>query len=134
MIKFVCLTYKELLQKFLGGRGTSAHSLNQQFFVTIFEQCNSTLGKSLMKPLLKYILPKGNADIDSEASGIEEKKANVPLQARSQHQRLLALEIFNSLVKSAQKNEELKKVLGQKDSIEVLTNVLITLVKTANSW
>lgn len=83
MIKFVCFTYKELLKKFLGGRGTSAHSLNQQFFTTIFEECNATLGKSLMKPLLKYILPKGNADIDSEASGTEEKKSSAPLQARS---------------------------------------------------
>ena len=79
LVKFVCFTYQELLQKFLGGRGSSAHSLNQQFFTTIFEECNSTLGKSLMKPHLKYILPKGNSDLDSEASGAEEKKANTPL-------------------------------------------------------
>lgn len=29
MVKYVCFTYKELLKKFLGGRGVSLHSLNQ---------------------------------------------------------------------------------------------------------
>ena len=37
MIKFVCFTYKELLKKFLGGRGTSSHCLNMQFWTQIFE-------------------------------------------------------------------------------------------------
>ena len=57
MNKFVSFCYKELLKKFLGGRGASAHSLNQQFFYRIFEECDFSLGKSLIKPLLRYILP-----------------------------------------------------------------------------
>lgn len=99
MIKYVGFTYQELLKKFLGGRGASSHSLNQQFFVKIFEECNSYLGKSLMKPLLRYLLPKGASEeklADSEVSGHEPEKQG----ARSQHQRLLAIEIFNSLVKA----------------------------------
>ena len=44
MVKFISFTYKELLRKFLGGRGTSAHCLNQQFFSRIFQECNAKLG------------------------------------------------------------------------------------------
>lgn len=79
MIKFVAFTYKELLKKFLGGRGTSAHSLNQQFFTRIFEECNFKLGSSLIKPLLRYLLPSNQtADdklADSEMSVGDENKA-----------------------------------------------------------
>lgn len=60
MVKFVAMTYKELLKKFLGGRGASAHALNQQFFTRVFEECNSKLGSSLVKPLLRYVLPAGS--------------------------------------------------------------------------
>ena len=66
MVKFVCFTYKELLKKFLGGRGTSAHCLNMQFWTQIFEQCSSDLGNSLIKPLLRYLLPNSRSgDIES---------------------------------------------------------------------
>ena len=125
MTKFVGFTYQELLKKFLGGRGASSHSLNQQFFVKVFEECNAYLGKSLMKPLLRYLLPQGATEeklADSEVSGHETEKSG----ARSQHQRLLAIEIFNSLVKAAQKNPELLKVLGQ--NLELITSVLITVL------
>jgi hypothetical protein len=84
MLKFVAFTYQELLKKFLGGRGASSHSLNQQFFVKIFEECDYHLGKSLMKPLLRYLLPAGSTDeklADSEISGIDGEKSG----ARSQH-------------------------------------------------
>jgi hypothetical protein len=109
MIKFVVFTYVQLLKKFLGGRGASLHSLNQQFFTRIFEECDAKLGISLMKPLLRYLLPSQKERKDSleskladdiEMSGAEvEKKDNST--SRSNHQRLLAIDIFNSLVKAS---------------------------------
>lgn len=111
MMKFVVFTYVQLLKKFLGGRGASLHSLNQQFFTRIFEECDAKLGISLMKPLLRYLLPSQKERKDSleskladdvEMSGAEaevEKKDNS--SSRSNHQRLLAIEIFNSLVKAS---------------------------------
>jgi len=139
MVKFVSFTYKELLKKFLGGRGASAHSLNQQFFTRIFEECNYKLGSSLMKPLLRYLLPNVSGSsatedklVDSELSvGGGDDKAN-KLQARSNHQRLLAIEIFNSLVKSSQKNAQL--MLALSNSIDLISGVLVTLLKTSDSW
>lgn len=73
--KFVTFTYKELLKKFLGGRGASAHCLNQQFFQRIFEECHPKLSLSLMKPILRYLLPtvgdhdKGLAESDMSNGG-----------------------------------------------------------------
>jgi ATP-dependent Lon protease len=61
-------------------------------------------------------------------SGQEPDKAG----ARSQHQRLLAIEIFNSLVKAAQKNKELLKVLGS--NLDLITSVLITVLQKSDSW
>jgi len=61
-----------------------------------------------MKPLLRYVLPdiKGERSKsleslkESEHSGAEAEKEN-KTNARSNHQRLLAIEIFNSLVKAS---------------------------------
>lgn len=114
MVKFVCFTYKQLLQKFLGGRGTSSHCLNMQFWTQIFEQCSSDLGQSLIKPLLRYLLPNAKSN-EIESSGEVSRRgsfddlgieanADKKKQSRSNHQRLLAIEIFNSLVKASQKN------------------------------
>ena len=134
MVKFVSFTYKELLQKFLGGRGASAHSLNQQFFCQIFEECNSKLGQSLMKPLLRYLLPGTTTDdklADSEATDLMpgEKKAG---GARSNHQRLLAVEIFGSLVKAAGKNPELEAALFS--NITLISGVLTQVLKSSDQW
>jgi len=91
--KFVTFTYRELLKKFLGGRGAPAHCLNQQFFQRIFEECNSSLSQRLIKPLLRYILPTANASelnlADSEMSVSEAPvDKNSKMQSRSNHQRL----------------------------------------------
>ena len=40
LVKFVAFTYKQLIMKYLGGRGTSNKSLNPQFFSKVFEHCN----------------------------------------------------------------------------------------------
>ena len=50
--KLVAFTYKELLTKYLGGRGSSNKCLNPAFFARIFEHCNASLTKSLIKPVL----------------------------------------------------------------------------------
>lgn len=126
MVKYVCFTYKELLKKFLGGRGVSLHSLNQQFFTRIFEECNSNLGQSLIRPLLVYILPVKSTD--NVESGEEEKTEG----SRSNQQRLLAIEIFNSLVKASGQNKDLLKVLDA--NLEKISAVIITLTKTSDSW
>ena len=74
LVKFVAFTYKELLMKYLGGRGTTNKCLNPQFFARVFEHCNSSLTKSLIKPLLKYLLPGQKASRkDSAESGTDAK-------------------------------------------------------------
>lgn len=132
MQKFVIMTYKELLKKFLGGRGASAHSLNQLFFAQIFMECNYKLGQSLMKPLLRYLLPStgaGEVNLgESEASEGNKDKTN----ARSNHQRLLAIDIFNTLVKSAHKNTELLNCLI--NNIELIADVLVSVLKCSDTW
>jgi len=142
MVKFVNITYKELLRKYLGGRGAPSHCLNQQFFTTIFEECNAKLGSSLLNPLLKFILPctkekKWSFDLgepDSEMSGVDsahhEKKSST--EARSNHQRLLAIEILNSMVRASAKNEGLLIALTK--NLDIISRVLVTVVKTSDSW
>ena len=103
MKNFVVFTYKELLKKFLGGRGASLHCLNQSFFKRIFEECDSELGLRLMKTLLRYFLlsiknAKGqeaeteNKLLDSEMSGADSETADktspTKTASRSNHQRL----------------------------------------------
>jgi hypothetical protein len=135
--KFVIFTYRELLKKFLGGRGAPAHALNQQFFQRIFEECNFKLSQGLMKPLLRYLLPNMDsadsnlADSEVSASDFAGEKGT-KLQARSNHQRLQAIEIFNSLVKSAQKNSDLLKCL--ENNTKLISDVLVTVVKTSDTW
>ena len=83
-----------------------------------------------MKPLLRYLMPTGSEMeskiIDSEVSAGGEEKA------RSQHQRMLAIEIFSSLVKASQKNQELLSVLAK--DLDLITSVLLTVVQTSDSW
>jgi len=62
-------TYKELLAKYLAGRGASAHALNQQFFQRIFEE--TSLGHRLLMPLLKYILPSS-----AKSNGLPEESGD----------------------------------------------------------
>ena len=91
-----------------------------------------------MKPLLRYFLP--NADVGSSALAESEvsaneaspEKNNNKLQARSNHQRLVAFEIFSSMVKSSAKNEDLLKAL--QSQILLISDVLCTVVKTSDSW
>jgi hypothetical protein len=61
-----------------------------------------------------------------------EANADKKKQSRSNHQRLLAIEIFNSLVKSSQKNSNLLKALGQ--NLDLITQVSITVLQTSDSW
>ena len=103
MKNFVIFTYKELLKKFLGGRGAPVHCLDQSFFKRVFEECDGELGLRLMKTLLGYFLlsvknVKGqaaetdNKQLDSEMSGADSEAANqtspTKTASRSNHQRL----------------------------------------------
>jgi len=145
LIKFVAFTYQELMKKYLGGRGASAHCLNQQFFLRIFEQSNTALAKSLIKPLLKYLLPGVKPDqastevegrlADSEMSGLEEEKGQSnsrQLNSRSNHQRLQAIEIFTCLVKASQSNKHLLAALAAQ--LDLIGQVMVIIVKSADSW
>lgn len=120
--------------KYLGGRGTSNKCLNPQFFAKVFEHCNSSLSKSLIKPLLKYLLPgqkSGKKDeegtaklLESEASGMDSGDSGSPsknkLTSRSNHQRLQAIEIFLQMIRVAQTtNKTLLSTLG--DNIGLIT-------------
>lgn len=124
----------------MGGRGTSGHCLDQQFFTRIFEECNSQLGKTLLKPLLRYLLPSDQKQrsnsldklCDSELSGAEGEKDTAKTSARSNHQRLLAIDIFNSLVKASQKNHALLKSIAS--YLDLITSVLLIVLKTSDSW
>lgn len=44
----------------------------------------------------------------------------------------MAIEIFNTLVKSASKNKDLAKSLL--NNMELISDVLVTVVKTSDSW
>lgn len=52
--------------------------------------------------------------------------------SRSNHQRVLAIEIFLSMVKAAQKNLSLLKALAE--NLDLITQILCTLLKSSNSW
>jgi len=73
-----------------------------------------------------YILPVKSTD--NVESGEEEKTEG----SRSNQQRLLAIEIFNSLVKASGQNKDLLKVLDA--NLEKISAVIITLTKTSDSW
>jgi len=100
------------------------------------------LGQSLLKPLLRYLLPNNKSnEIESSAEGSRrasfddlgiEANAEKKKQSRSNHQRLLAIEIFNALVRASQKNTDLLKVLG--NNLELITSVSITVLQTSDSW
>ena len=68
---------------------------------------------------------------DSELSGDQgDKKGKIA--SRSNHQRLLAIDILNSLVKASQKNKELLACLAK--NLDVISNVLVNVVNFADSW
>ena len=52
--------------------------------------------------------------------------------SRSNHQRVLAIEIFLSMVKAAQKNLSLLKALAE--NLDLITQILCILLKSSNSW
>lgn len=146
MQNFVVFTYKELLKKFLGGRGAPAHCLNQQFFKRVFEECGSGLGLRLMKSLLRYFLSNikdtavsketenklAESEMSAADSSAVDKASPAKTSSRSNHQRLQAIEIFNSLVKATQKNNKL--LVGLAEQLDLITSVIISMLKSADSW
>ena len=68
---------------------------------------------------------------DSEASGADGDKKDKTV-SRSNHQRLLAIDIFNSLVKASFKNQALLKAVGS--NLDLITSVLLIVLKSSDSW
>ena len=68
---------------------------------------------------------------DSDLSGVDGEKKD-KTTSRSNHQRLLAIEIFNSLVKASQKNQALLKAIGS--NLELITSVLLIVLKSSDTW
>ena len=92
-----------------------------------------------MKPLLRYVLPDAkegrSKSLDSlkesEHSGAEAEKEGKST-ARSNHQRLLANEIFNSLVKASQKNTQLLKTLSR--HLDLISSTILVDLRTSDTW
>lgn len=92
-----------------------------------------------MKPLLRYLLPSlgshdkalAESELSNNGSDFTPEKGSKTI-SRSNHQRLLAIEIFNTLVKSAQKNKDLAASLSS--NLGLITDVLVTIVKTSDTW
>ena len=92
-------TYKDLLHKFLSGRVLAGSGLNIRFLQTVFEQCPS-LAWEMHGQVLKCFLVKSY-----ESGGETEKAAE---GSRSNRQRLQAIELYQLLIKVAQKDKASK--------------------------
>lgn len=111
--EFLVFTYKELLKKFLGGRTANNSGLNQKFFEKVVEACPS-LGWALCKPLLRCFLSK-----DAKEDG----------DARGNHQRLQAIEIFGALIRSSSNAQA-----QMAEHLSLMTSVIVRVVQTSESW
>ena len=78
-------TYKALVNKLLTGRVLAGASLNKRFLQTVFEKCPA-LAWSMHDPILKCFLGKGAEDTDG---------------SRNNHQRVLAIELYQILIRVA---------------------------------
>ena len=92
--EFLVTSYKQMLDKFLGGRVPSSSGLNSHFFQQVFEQC-PTLGWSLIKVILRCFLAKSKAKKDDEGANDDKEVADKEDQdgSRSNRQRLIAIEL-----------------------------------------
>lgn len=113
--------FKDLLKKYLGGRVQTA-SLNAKFFQAAFEQCPG-VALALVKVILRGFLPKG-AEGESKEDGEE--------GSRSNHQRVMAIELYGLLIKVAQKDAAAKKLLAK--NLPLLGAVVGKVVETAETW
>lgn len=89
--EFLGFTFRELLNKFLGGRFATTSSLKLKLFQTVFEQC-PCLGWMVIKTVIKCFLQKEKTENSSAVDNPEaiDKPATKEVQegSRSQHQRL----------------------------------------------
>lgn len=92
-----------------------------------------------MKPLLRYVLPdvkhersKSLESLNESVHSGKEEESKDKSGARSNHQRLLAIEIFNSLVKASQKNTELLKTLAR--HLDLISSTILLVLRTSDTW
>lgn len=104
---------------FLSGRTQAGSGLNIRFLQTIFEQCPA-LAWSLHEQVLRCFLTK-ESKTDKASEG-----------GRSNHQRLQAIELYQLLIRVAQKDAAAKEILAK--NFALLTGVICKVVQSAESW
>lgn len=87
----------------------------------MFEQC-PCIGWALLKTVLKCFLPKGKSD----------EEAKKEEGSRSNHQRLQAIELLASLIKSSEKDAAARALIAE--NISLMTNVICKVVQTSETW
>lgn len=144
LVKFLAFTYKELLKTYLGGR-LSGNAINVKFFQSVFEQNPGFGWEHLLKLILKCIVstkapaekkPDQEEDIMMKAeTGKSSKKKSESEDgdgARSNHQRLQAVELLGHLIKECSQHKDSRKHLA--DSLTLLCSVIVRSIQTADSW
>jgi len=112
-------TYKDLLTVFLSGRLPTSSGLNIRFLQTVFEQCPA-LAWSLQKPVLRCFLAK------------ESKTDKTSKGSRSNHQRIQAIELYQLLIRVAQKDAAAKTILAK--NFALLAGVIGKVINSAETW
>lgn len=103
-------TYKALVSKLLTGRVLAGASLNKRFLQTVFEKCPA-LAWSMHDPILKCFLGKSEADTDG---------------SRNNHQRVLAIELYQLLIRVAQTDKQAKALLAK--NLELLVAAICKVI------
>lgn len=113
-------TYRELVNKFLAGRVLAGSGLNIRFLQTVFEQCPA-LAWNLHEVVLKCFMAKSTGATETNDEG-----------SRNNRQRLQAIELYQLLIKVAQKDKVAKELLAK--NFALLGAVIGKVVQTADSW
>ncbi len=110
-------TYRNLVSKLLTGRVLAGASLNKRFLQTVFEKCPA-LAWSMHDPILKCFLGKNSED-STEGS-------------RNNHQRVLAIELYQLLIKVASTDSKAKAILAK--NFELLVAAICKVIQTSDTW
>lgn len=120
------------MSKLLAGRVLAGAGLNTRFLQTVFEQCPE-LAWTLHESIIKCFLAKDVKDVkDVKEEGKKEGKSAAGAGGRSNHQRLMAIELYQILIKVAMKDSKAKQKLA--DNLELLSGVVCKVVETSDSW
>lgn len=115
-------------------------------FQRAFEQANYKFASTLLKPLLRYVLPhpdeldaakgaKKEAKKDDDGDDLmpdQQKKTKKSGNKNMDHVRMNAIKIFLSVVDAAKGNSQLLEALA--DSLQLIGSILGTVVKSCEAW